>query len=388
MAPWGHAVTLRRRGLGGHRRRATAARHDRPHPLRPIAHWRAAPRQRPHRALNSSSPATRREFILRIEDTDRERSTEAATQVILDGLATASTPTRRRCSSPTCAAGAACGGGEWRCWPPGTPIAAGVRPRSSAQMRKQALAEGRPPRYDGRWRDRDPAEAPPGVAPAIRIKAPRDGEHVVSDLVQGEVRVANAELDDMIILRSDGMLTYLHAVVVDDHDMGGDARDPRRRPPHQHFSAVAGVSARWAGSPPNFAHIPLIDGADGAKLSKRHGAVSVAGVPRAGFLARGALQLSAAAGLGAWRSGDPLARAGDRAVRSRRRWPCGVAHGLREAHPHQLWCGCARADDEFLARETLRAAGAPAEPGTRHGPARRTAWAVLMPRAEGACAAR
>ncbi len=75
-------------------------------------------------------------------------------------------------------------------------------------MREQALAEGRPPRYDGRWRDRDPAEAPPGVAPAIRLKAPRDGETVVDDLVQGTVRVANAELDDMIILRSDGTPTY------------------------------------------------------------------------------------------------------------------------------------------------------------------------------------
>ncbi len=89
-----------------------------------------------------------------------------------------------------------------------------------AAQREQAAAEKRPFRYDGRWRDRDPAEAPPGIAPVIRLRAPREGETVVRDLVQGIVRVANAELDDMIILRSDGSPTYLHAVVVDDHDMG------------------------------------------------------------------------------------------------------------------------------------------------------------------------
>ena len=103
-------------------------------------------------------------------------------------------------------------------------------------------------RYDGRWRDRDPAEAPPGVAPAIRLKAPRDGETVVDDLVQGDVRVANAELDDMIILRSDGTPTYLHAVVVDDHDMGDHPRHPRRRPPDQHVPPGADLPGDGLGA--------------------------------------------------------------------------------------------------------------------------------------------
>ena len=87
-------------------------------------------------------------------------------------------------------------------------------------MREKARAEGRPPRYDGRWRDRDPSEAPAGVKPVIRIKAPREGETIVRDRVQGDVRFPNKDLDDFIILRSDGTPTYMHAVVVDDHDMG------------------------------------------------------------------------------------------------------------------------------------------------------------------------
>ena len=145
------------------------------------------------------------------------------------------------------------------------------------------MAEGRPPRYDGRWRDRDPSDAPAGVAPVIRLRAPRDGETVVRDLVQGEVRVQNAELDDMIILRSDGTPTYLHAVVVDDHDMGithvirGDDHLTNTFRQVQIFEAMA-----WGK--PSFAHIPLIHGADGAKLSKRHGAVSVLEFAAQGFL--------------------------------------------------------------------------------------------------------
>jgi glutamyl-tRNA synthetase len=150
-------------------------------------------------------------------------------------------------------------------------------------MREQALKEGRSPRYDGRWRDRNPSEAPPGVRPAIRLKAPRDGETAVDDLVQGTVRVGNAELDDMIILRGDGTPTYLHAVVVDDHDMGithvirGDDHLTNTFRQVQAFHALG-----W--TLPRFAHIPLIHGADGAKLSKRHGAVSVLEFDEQGFL--------------------------------------------------------------------------------------------------------
>jgi glutamyl-tRNA synthetase len=151
------------------------------------------------------------------------------------------------------------------------------------QMREQALAEGRSPRYDGRWRDRDRADAPQGVAPAIRLRAPRDGDTVVEDLVQGTVRVANAELDDMIILRSDGTPTYNHSVVVDDHDM--DITHVIRGDDHltNTFRQVQIYQAMgWAL--PRFAHIPLIHGADGAKLSKRHGAVSVLEFREQGYL--------------------------------------------------------------------------------------------------------
>ena len=222
------------------------------------------------------------EYLLRIEDTDRARSTEAATQMILDGLAwlglSPDAPpvyqSTRAARHAEVAHAMLAAGQAYRCW---------CTPAELTAMREEAVAAGRPPRYDGRWRDRDPAEAPAGVAPAIRLRAPREGETVVADLVQGEVRVANAELDDMIILRSDGSPTYLHAVVVDDHDMGithvirGDDHLTNTFRQVQIYQAMG-----W--EKPRFAHIPLIHGADGAKLSKRHGAVSVLEFREQGFL--------------------------------------------------------------------------------------------------------
>jgi glutamyl-tRNA synthetase len=222
------------------------------------------------------------QFLLRIEDTDRERSTEAATQVILQGMAWLGLEadeapvfqSSRAGRHAEVAEALVAQGRAYRCWTTGEEL---------RQMRELAVAEGRPPRYDGRWRDRDPAEAPAGVSPAIRLRAPRTGETVVDDLVQGQVRVANAELDDMIILRSDGSPTYLHAVVVDDHDMGithvirGDDHLTNTFRQVQIYQAMG-----WGM--PRFAHIPLIHGADGAKLSKRHGAVSVLEFEREGFL--------------------------------------------------------------------------------------------------------
>ena len=222
------------------------------------------------------------EFLLRIEDTDRERSTDEATQVILDGLDWLGlTPDQPPVHQSTRIARHAevahellAAGRAYRCY---------CSAEELRDMREQAAAEGRPPRYDGRWRDRDLSDAPPGVAPTIRLKAPREGETVVTDLVQGDVRVANAELDDMIILRSDGSPTYLHAVVVDDHDMEithvirGDDHLTNTFRQVQVYQAMG-----W--SLPRFAHIPLIHGADGAKLSKRHGAVSVLEFRDQGFL--------------------------------------------------------------------------------------------------------
>jgi glutamyl-tRNA synthetase len=222
------------------------------------------------------------EFLLRIEDTDRARSTQEAVQVILDGLEwlglKADAPpvyqTTREARHVEVAMQLLEAGKAYRCY---------CTPEELTAMREQAMAEKRPPRYDGRWRDRDPSEAPAGVKPAIRLKAPREGEVVLTDLVQGEVRVKNAEMDDMIILRSDGTPTYLHAVVVDDHDMGithvirGDDHLTNTFRQIQIYDAMG-----W--KTPNFAHIPLIHGADGAKLSKRHGAVSVLEFREQGFL--------------------------------------------------------------------------------------------------------
>ncbi|MBN9559632.1 MAG: glutamate--tRNA ligase [Alphaproteobacteria bacterium] len=222
------------------------------------------------------------EFLLRIEDTDRERSTEEATRVILEGLDWLGlSPDQRPIFQSTRAARHAevarellDRGAAYRCY---------ASAEELREMRERAMAEKQPPRYDGRWRDRDPAEAPPGIAPAIRLKAPREGETVVDDLVQGTVRVANAELDDMIILRSDGTPTYLHAVVVDDHDMAithvirGDDHLTNTFRQVQIYQAMG-----W--EIPRFAHLPMIHGADGAKLSKRHGAVSVLEFREQGFL--------------------------------------------------------------------------------------------------------
>ena len=222
------------------------------------------------------------EFLLRIEDTDRARSTDAATQVILEGLEWLGlTPDAPPVFQSTRAARHAeiayrmlAEGTAYRCW---------CTAEELRQMRERAVAEGRSPRYEGTWRDRDPAEAPTGVAPSIRLKAPRDGETIVEDLVQGPVRVANGELDDMILLRGDGTPTYLHAVVVDDHDM--DITHVIRGDDHltNTFRQVQ-IYQALSWNMPRFAHIPLIHGADGAKLSKRHGAVSVLEFREQGFL--------------------------------------------------------------------------------------------------------
>lgn len=222
------------------------------------------------------------QYLLRIEDTDRARSTPEAVQQILDslewlGLSPDEPPVMQTAQEARHAAVARqllAEGRAYQCF---------CTPEELAEMRETAVKEGRPPRYDGRWRDRDPAEAPAGVKPVIRIKAPREGETVIQDLVQGEVRVQNTELDDMIILRSDGTPTYLHAVVVDDHDMAithvirGDDHLTNTFRQVMVYDAMG-----WRR--PHFAHIPLIHGADGAKLSKRHGAVGALEFRDQGFL--------------------------------------------------------------------------------------------------------
>lgn len=221
-------------------------------------------------------------MLLRIEDTDRERSTDAATAAILDGLTWLGldwdgeaisqferAPRHREVAEELVALGKA-----YYCY---------ATPEELEEMREKARAEGRPPRYDGRWRDRDPSEAPSGVKPVIRIKAPQEGETLVHDAVQGDVRFPNKDLDDFIILRSDGTPTYMHAVVVDDHDMG--VTHIIRGDDHLTNAARQTViynAMNW--DVPQMSHIPLIHGADGAKLSKRHGALGVDAYRAMGYL--------------------------------------------------------------------------------------------------------
>jgi glutamyl-tRNA synthetase len=221
-------------------------------------------------------------FLLRIEDTDRKRSTPEAVAAIIDGLDWLGlawdgqivhqferAPRHAEIARQLLAAGRA-----YYCY---------CTPAELEAMRERARAEKRSVRYDGTWRDRDPSEAPAEVAPAIRLKAPQHGSTTIHDLVQGEVTVANTELDDLIILRADGTPTYNFSVVVDDHDMGithvirGDDHLNNTFRQKQIYDALG-----WAV--PEFAHVPLIHGPDGAKLSKRHGALGVDAYRELGYL--------------------------------------------------------------------------------------------------------
>jgi len=221
-------------------------------------------------------------MLLRIEDTDRERSTEPAIAAILDGLSWlgldwdgdtvyqfSRAARHREVVEQMLASGHA-----YRCY---------ASPEELAEMREKARAEGKTRLYDGRWRDRDPGDAPPGVKPAIRLKAPLTGETVVDDKVQGRVTWQNENLDDFVLLRSDGNPTYMLAVVVDDHDMGvthiirGDDHLNNAARQTQIYQALG-----W--TVPVMSHIPLIHGPDGSKLSKRHGALGVDAYRAMGYL--------------------------------------------------------------------------------------------------------
>ncbi|WP_182355634.1 glutamate--tRNA ligase [Komagataeibacter europaeus] len=222
------------------------------------------------------------QFLLRIEDTDRERSTQQAVDVLFDGLAWMDIhpdekpvfQSTRQARHTEVAHELLEKGLAYRCYCTADEL---------KEMREKAMAEGRPPRYNGMWRDRDPSEAPANTPYTIRIKAPREGETTIHDLVQGDVRVANAELDDMIILRADGTPVYQLAVVVDDHDM--DITHVIRGDDHLTNTFRQAMIYRAMGwNLPHFAHLPLIHGPDGAKLSKRHGAQSVVEFRDMGYL--------------------------------------------------------------------------------------------------------
>jgi glutamyl-tRNA synthetase len=221
-------------------------------------------------------------MLLRIEDTDRERSTDAAIDAILDGLSWLGVtwdgePTyqfARAGRHAEVAHSLLAAGHAYRCY---------ASQQELEEMRELARQEKRTARYDGRWRDRDPATAPEGVKPVIRLRAPQEGETVVEDQVQGRVTWQNKDLDDLVLLRSDGTPTYMLAVVVDDHDMGvthiirGDDHLTNAARQTQIYQALG-----W--EVPSMSHIPLIHGPDGAKLSKRHGALGVDAYRAMGYL--------------------------------------------------------------------------------------------------------
>ena len=221
-------------------------------------------------------------FRLRIEDTDRARSTPDAIEKIFEGMrwlgldwdGDVVMQFSRMERHAEVARKMLAEGKAYLCY---------CSPEELEAMRAKAKAEGRPIRYDGTWRDRDPADAPAGVKPVVRFKAPHEGSTIIKDHVQGDVTFQNEQLDDLIILRSDGTPTYNLSVVVDDHDMGithiirGD----------DHLTNAARQSQLYLAAGfavPDFAHVPLIHGPDGAKLSKRHGALGVDAYADMGYL--------------------------------------------------------------------------------------------------------
>jgi glutamyl-tRNA synthetase len=221
-------------------------------------------------------------MLLRIEDTDRERSTEAAVAAILDGLSwlgldwdgEAISQFSRAARHREVAEQLLAAGKAYCCY---------ASAEELAEMRETARREGRAKLYDGRWRDRDPREAPPGVDPVIRLRAPTEGETVIEDQVQGRVVWQNKDLDDLVLLRSDKTPTYMLAVVVDDHALGvthiirGDDHLTNAARQTQIYQALG-----WRV--PVMAHVPLLHGPDGAKLSKRHGALGIDAYRAMGYL--------------------------------------------------------------------------------------------------------
>ncbi|MEH6496268.1 MAG: glutamate--tRNA ligase [Pseudomonas marincola] len=221
-------------------------------------------------------------FLLRIEDTDRERSTDEAIAAILAGMKWMGLdwdgdPTYQfanRDRHVEVANQLLSDGKAYYCY---------ASKEELAEMRDTARAEGRAPGYDGRWRDRDPSEAPAGVDPVIRFKSPNEGSITINDAVQGDVTIQNAQLDDLILLRADSTPTYMLSVIVDDHDMG--VTDIIRGDDHLTNAArQLQLYAALGWDAPKMAHIPLIHGPDGAKLSKRHGALGVEAYRDMGYL--------------------------------------------------------------------------------------------------------
>jgi glutamyl-tRNA synthetase len=284
--------------------------------------------------------------LLRIEDTDKARSTQQAIDVIVDGLDWLGLDwdgepyfqSQFEARHAEIASALVESGAAYRCY---------LTAEQLAERRAQAQAERRPFRVTSEWRDCDRSVATPDTPYVVRIKAPREGETVIDDLVQGRVAVNNAELDDFVLLRSDGTPTYMLAVVVDDHDMG--VTHVIRGDDHLNNAFRQLVIVRAMGWPePRYAHIPLIHGPDGAKLSKRHGALGVdAYRDEMGILPEALFNYLLRLG---WGSGDRETITRDEAValfdlagvgKSPSRFDTKKllslnAHYIREAHPARL----------------------------------------------------
>ncbi len=222
------------------------------------------------------------EFRLRIEDTDKKRSTKEAVDAILDGMKWLGLDHDNKViyQSENASHHAEVAhklldiDAAYKCY---------CTTEELTAMREEAQANGKVFRYNNMWRNRDESQAPTGVNPVIRLRSKIDGTSIINDIVQGEIKVPNAEIDDLILLRSDGSPTYMLAVVVDDHDMGithairGDDHLTNAFRQKAIYEALG-----W--DIPEFAHIPLIHGADGAKLSKRHGALGIDAYRDMGYL--------------------------------------------------------------------------------------------------------
>ena len=222
------------------------------------------------------------QYKLRIEDTDAKRSTKPAINAIIDSLTWLGLEndgetifqSSRRNLHVAAAEKLLAENKAYRCY---------CSSEELSEMRTKARASRTNNSYDRRWRDRDPADHPSDISPVVRIKMPLGGVTTINDKVQGAVSVNNEELDDFILLRSDGTPTYMHSVVVDDHDMevthiirGDDHLNNAFRQYHLY------QALNW--KPPEYAHIPLIHGQDGQKLSKRHGALGVEAYKEMGYL--------------------------------------------------------------------------------------------------------
>jgi len=241
--------------------------------------------------------ATGGQFILRVEDTDRERSTPESVQAILDGMAWLELhydegpfyQSDRMARYHEVVEQLVSEGKAYRCY---------CSKERLEKLREEALAAGEKPRYDGHCRDLD--QAPEGIEPVIRFRNPDQGTVVFEDRVRGRIEIANSELDDLVIMRGDGMPTYNFAVVVDDLDMKinlvirGD--DHINNTPRQ-----INIYKALGAEPPEFAHVPMILGDDGARLSKRHGAVSVLAWREMGYVPEALINYLARLG---WSHGD------------------------------------------------------------------------------------